>query len=267
MPEGPEVRIITDQLAKFAVGKTLTLINILDGRFIESPPENLKEIRSDLPLQISQIQCKGKFIYWTLSQDWILANTLGMTGKWSWASNQFSALQLKIEDQNIFFEDVRRFGTIKFWKDNQLKKKLQELGPDMLSAPPKDTEFLSLMRAHNKNNVCQALMNQKIISGVGNYIKSEALFRSGINPNKLILDLGQNQLKQLRLDIIDVMTESYNQQGATLRDYQHLEGSGKFADFFKVYSKKACPLGHPVSKTETLDKRTSWFCPTCQPER
>lgn len=295
MPEGVEVKIITKQLSKALLGKSLTSIEIIGGRFVNSPPKFLAEIQQALPLNILQIACKGKFLYWILSKNqelgirddlgftgfsekplrqfpnWYIYNTLGMTGKWSWTANKFSCLKLTIGDKDLYFEDMRRFGTINFersdLRDNPLRNKLQQLGPDMLSCPPKDTEFLSLMREQNKKNICQVLMNQKIISGIGNYIKSEALFRSGINPNNLILDLDQDQLKQLRLAIIDVMTESYNQQGATLRDYQHLEGSGKFADFFRVYSKKTCPKGHAITSAETPDKRTSWFCLTCQPIR
>ena len=82
MPEGPEVRRTVDYLKKF-LNKILLKITFNSGRYVKHGPfKNFNLIEKDLPLKITKIDCKGKFIYFIFENKQVLFNTLGMSGNW-----------------------------------------------------------------------------------------------------------------------------------------------------------------------------------------
>lgn len=281
MPEGPEVKIITEQLAKKIENQYLWFFEkAIGSRYTHVNPDGTDELIKALPLKIIKIACKGKFIYWQLENDWSVWNTLGMTGSWSviprhtkFGEKEHPAILLGISEKPekeyetwAVFSDVRHFGTIKFVKGKgELDKKLKSFGPDMLSAPPDVNTFYKIVTRQGKKSIAEVLMNQKYLSGVGNYIKAEALYRAEISPWRYCALLTIDDTAKLRQSIIDVMTESYNAQGATLATYKTVSGEeGSFASQLKVYGKLNDPYGNPITSEETLDKRTTWWVPAIQ---
>lgn len=265
MPEGVEIRVIADQLSKKLVGKTIKSLSQIGGRFLTKNELSLLVLEKELPLTIKNINCKGKFLYWKLEKDWYLFNTLGMTGKWSTEQNKHAAVEIKTDSETVYFEDIRRFGTLKAAQGHdKLDTKLNKLGPDMLSNPPDENLFLTRVGRCLKQPIVQFLMDQSHISGVGNYIKAEALYRAKISPHRLGFNMDVSTVRALRTAIIEVMQESYQMQGATFLTYGSLEGAGKYASFFKVYRKAQDPLGNEVISEETADKRTTWWVPSVQ---
>lgn len=108
-------------------------------------------------------------------------------------------------------------------------------------------------------------MDQSCVAGVGNYLKAEALYRSGISPWRQVTEMTPDEYVVLCKDVIDVATESYRSQGATISTYRTVDGSRGTTQFdFKVYSKSTCPMGHDVVRQETPEGRTSHWCQTCQ---
>lgn len=108
-------------------------------------------------------------------------------------------------------------------------------------------------------------MDQRTVAGVGNYIKAECLYRSGISPWRLVTDITEAEYVKLCGDVIGVAQESYASQGATISTYKTVDGSRGTTQFnFQVYSRKECPKGHPVLRQETPDGRTSHWCSVCQ---
>jgi len=102
------------------------------------------------------------------------------------------------------------------------------------------------------------LMNQKVISGVGNYIKAESLWYSRINPHVLVKDLSDENLVTLNKAILFVINKSYNEQGATIKSYYTFDGKeGSAVQGFVVYGKRKDYNGHNVIKETTPDKRTT----------
>lgn len=262
MPEGPEVKIITEQLQTFCINHKILEIKSIGGRFVNKSPKGLNELVSKLPLMISSINCKGKFIYWTLEQGMYIWNTLGMTGEWSMVKSKHTAIEFVLDNGSIHFNDPRHFGTIKFAEE--VKSKLDQLGPDMLSSPPSQEIFDSLILGHS-GTIVEALMNQEVVSGVGNYVKAESLYRAAISPWRNSKSLGVEELKLLRLSIISVLQESYSCKGATLATYKNVLGEmGTFGDNLKVYKKKIDPSGNEVVSEETKDKRTTWWVKNIQ---
>lgn len=272
MPEGPETKKFVDQLCSTLDGFTLKEIKIISGRYAKhGKPEGLEDFEKLLPLKLNEISCKGKFIYWTFKDtEFNIWNTLGMSGSWSINSPhkrvEFIFTNLDGIDQSIYFSDIRNFGTLKFSNSKkELLKKLNSIGPDMLSDPPSIAEFESIIYAQGSKNLCQALMDQSVISGVGNYVKAESLYLAKISPHKFCSLLSKLEIEKLYNSIRNILTESYASGGSTLKTYKDLYGNvGSYSGRFLIYGKKTDPLGNPVLTVETPDKRTTYWVPLVQ---
>ena len=253
MPEGPEVKLFVDRLNQNFRYFQIKSVNVLSGRYTKKPIEDLSLL---VEKEIQIFDCKGKFIWIDLG-DIIAFNTLGMTGSWSREKLKHSRIEFNFyENDSLYFNDIRNFGTFQVKTRFDLEKKLKSIGPDMLSSPPSD--FVSRLRKHNHKNICDILMNQKVISGVGNYIKAESLWYSRINPYTLIKDLTDENLKVLDKAIRFVINKSYNEQGASIQSYYTFDGeSGSAVSGFVVYGKSKDYNGHCVIKETTPDKRTT----------
>lgn len=272
MPEGPELKHSRDVLRKVILNQDVTRLETLkEGRYHTTEPSGLSSTQVELPLRVEAIDTKGKFMWWTLKSQtsaWYMWITYGMSGQWSKAFTKHSSFLVEYAGSKLlYFVDPRRFGTIKFTKDHlEHAKKLASLGPDILEDPPFASEIFAervLMKPHR--TVAEALMDQSCISGVGNYLKAEALFRAGVSPHRIVTDLESQEILKLWSEVILTCRESYADQGASLRTYKTVTGDKGTAQFeFRIYSRQNCPMGHEVRREETLDKRTSWWCPICQ---
>jgi len=272
MPEGPETKKFVDQLNHILKGCFLKEIKIISGRYIKhGKPEGLENFEKILPLKINEISCKGKFIYWTFentnSNIW---NTLGMTGSWGLQPNhkrlEFLFTDQHGVDRSVYFSDIRNFGTLKFSDSKKdLSKKLDSIGPDMLSGPPSLEEFATLISSQGSNNLCKVLTDQSVVSGIGNYVKAESLYLAKISPHRTCSSLSKQEVDLLYKSIRNILTESYASGGSTLKTYKDLYGNvGSYSGRFLIYGKKVDPLGNSVSTVETADKRTTYWVPLVQ---
>lgn len=267
MPEGPEVRRITDQLNNELAGKTITMIDIISGRyFYHGPPEGLLEF-STTPRKIYHVGCKGKFIYFIFEDGWSLWNTLGMSGSWSRELDKHSRLSFTLDNgSKLYFNDMRNFGTIKF-NDNFLAlwNKLDTLGPDILVYDMPDQEFRDRFRKYPNKTLAQALMDQKIVSGVGNYIKCEGLYLAKLSPHRTCSSLSDAELNTLNHVVKAIIRDSYKSGGSTFKTYKDLNGEvGNYGERFMIYRKKKDPAGREVIRETTKDKRTTHWVPEIQ---
>ena len=280
MPEGPELKVICDNL-QFLVDKHIVDLSILSGRYSKpgKTPDNLMDFNQKLPLKITQINVKGKLLYFVFENDWVILNTMGMSGKWTNHFQKHCHIELTYLNQEedldsdsdsniekIWFCDQRCFGTIKILTEiSLLEKKLNMIGPDLLNGNVTEKEFLQIMEKHKSKNITKVLMNQSIISGCGNYIKSEALYRSKISPLRLISEIEPDKLTKLLQSLKQVITESYLSQGASIMNYTDVnDQTGGFTFQFRVYGRKEDPFGNKIQKIKTPDGRTSHWVPTLQ---
>tara|TARA_Y100001934_G_C12197337_1_gene699420 strand:+ start:104 stop:916 length:813 start_codon:yes stop_codon:yes gene_type:complete len=262
MPEGPELRVTCDNLNKILTNQIINDFKILSGRYFpnERNPNFYNEFVDNLPLSIKEINVKGKLLYFILENDWIILNTMGMSGRWTNIFQKHCHIELNYnEKESMWFCDPRRFGTIKILKlKSELDRKLATLGPDLLNSDITFKDFLSIVRKHNNKNITKVLMNQSILSGCGNYIKSESLYRSGISPHNFVKDIEDNSLEKLFISLRNVMKESYLCQGATISTYYDINNEkGKYNFKFLVYGRKTDDEGNIVIKEKTPDGRTS----------
>jgi formamidopyrimidine-DNA glycosylase len=126
-------------------------------------------------------------------------------------------------------------------------------------------KFNQAIRKYPNKTIVEVLMNQKVCAGVGNYIKCEVLYRSGISPHRLVKDIDLIETDKLFNWIQKIMQTSYAQGGASIRNYQRVGGKkGEFVFEFEVYAQKQDPNGNTVVREETLDGRTTHWVPEVQ---
>jgi len=286
MPEGPEVTIIAEGLNKELKNKLVTNFEINDkSRYKNKVPIGYNDFMLDVlspyvNVKIKSVNNKGKLIYWVFTNGWILLQTLGMSGGWFHHSKKHSGVILsfmteiksKIENK-LYFDDQRHFATFKFLHpdsgEKELNLKLKTIGPDILNDNSfKVNDFILILKKKNnqKRLINKVLVDQKTISGIGNYLRSEILYHAKINPHRLVNTLTDNEMKQLfkssKLKIIG----SFNTGGASIRHYSDIDDKkGLFEFKMEVYGKKKDKLGNTV-KSEKIqnDGQTTYWVPNVQ---
>ena len=266
MPEGPEVRRIAQALAERISDRTLNGVEIVGGRYQKKPPSGIGVIASQFPLKVIGAGCHGKFLYWILDDEFSIWCTLGMTGGWSEAIMKHPRMVFHLSDGALYFNDQRNFGTIKFVRGKfNLIEKLTSLGPDMLASDVSDEIFIKQFRKKGAWPIAKALMDQSIIAGVGNYVKADSLWLAKINPHRLVNDISGVELRSLNRIIKQVMRESFDSGGATIKSYRDFDTSkGEYSRRFLVYNQKMDPDGNEVIREQTADGRNTHWCPTVQ---
>jgi DNA-formamidopyrimidine glycosylase len=270
MPEGAELKISSEIVKSIVQGCTIVGTAISkNGRYAEKEISGFdpKKIISSI---VDDVAVKGKFMYWRLSNGQYMFCTYGMTGQWSTQENKHTCFSIELLDREskeikkIHFNDQRHFGTIKFGDGSDLDRKLRSLGWDPFQEEI-DSAFLKIKKKINKvKNIGELLMDQKIFSGCGNYIRAEALYRSKMNPWKQGNSLTDSELLELCNNVRDVMTESYLHQGASFKNYINADGgAGNYSFNFKVYGQKNDPNGFEIRR-DPMGNRVVHWCPKVQ---
>ena len=276
IPEGPEILLSKDAIKPLLINQKVTQIKIGEkSRYRRKPLKGLVEFQKaiDESLVISNVETRGKFMYWSFSNDWFMFCGFGMSGQWSPNPGEHCCIEVKMigsdgAASSLYFDDPRHFGNIQFVKgERELLNKLDELGWDPLYHGYTEAfcNFIYQKCQRKDKPIGQLLMDQAIFSGVGNYIRAEVLYEMKMSPWRKSKDLSKADVLSLCQTIIKVMTDSYQHQGATILTYKDPYGSrGKYSDGFKVYRQSTDPLGNQVITEETPDGRTIHWCPAVQ---
>ena len=279
IPEGVEVRLSADLIKPLVLGKNIVDVETFEtSRYADIHPDNFKDFKNILSspnsITIIDVTTKGKFMYWSFSNDWYLLCTFGMSGQWSPTKGKHPCFAVKYYEASegvnklVYFNDPRHFGTIKFVKSqDQLKAKLNTLGWDPLKhgLNVQNINWVKNKINNSKKPISQLLMDQGIFAGVGNYIKAESLYEAKISPWRSGNSLSVDEINSLCQAIVNVMETSYKYQGATILTYKTAFGEeGRYSSCFKVYGKTVDPLGNIVKTETTPDKRTTHWVPAIQ---
>ena len=267
MPEGPEVKLNTDFLNKQLLGKLISEIKILSGRYVRHGPFAGYEKMKRRFLVVSEVACKGKFIYFKFQDGSSMWSTLGMSASWQKMSTKHSRLHIRTNYGNqVFFNDIRNFGTLKYVEtEKELQDKLNSLGPDVLNSYVDSELFQERLDKKPKWSIAKALMNQTVLSGIGNYLKAEILYASKISPHRLCKDLTKEEINLLAEKSYEITNASYRTGGATIMTYRDENNEkGLYSRRFMVYNHKTDPKGNKVIKETTTDKRSTYWVPEIQ---
>lgn len=167
---------------------------------------------------------------------------------------------------NLFFDDTRAFGKLMVADDVILSKWefWRELGPEPLEIATR--EFA--LRLRGTRAVKSALLDQKVVAGIGNIYADESLFDAGVNPLRAAGDLSGAESSRLLKSIKKILKKSISQCGSSIRDYVDANGdAGSFQNTFRVYGrsgKNCLKCGSVLVKTR-VGGRATVFCERCQP--
>jgi len=270
-PEGPEVRLMGDGIRSVAKGYKLVQVDIRSGKYARTPPKGWDRLIEKLPLRVTEVGTHGKFSWIEFENGYSMWLSYGMSGSIKYVEDKHSHIEFRTDNpsrEKFYYDDARNFGNVQCCQSpSLLKKKLDDMGYDLLAdITMNDDEYLKRCRKYNHVNVCKFIMDQKVISGPGNYIKAEALYDCLINPYVSLRNLDDDDLLNLYRSMRNIALRSYRLRGATLYTYSGTSNEkGEFQDSLKVYSKAVDPLGNPVlSVSDTPDNRTTHFVPAIQ---
>jgi formamidopyrimidine-DNA glycosylase len=174
------------------------------------------------------------------------------------------------EGSVITYNDARRFGLMDLWPtvDLDRHKLLAGLGPE-----PLGNEFngaaLAAALADKRTPIKAALLDQRIVAGLGNIYVSEALHRAGISPKRLSGSISRSRIDRLTVEIVATLNDAIAAGGSSLRDYRHTDGElGYFQHSFRVYDRADAPCptagcGGTVRRI-VQSGRSTFYCAECQ---
>lgn len=292
MPELPEVETVRRGLEPWLV-----------GAHIETVTLNRKDLRFPFPAglqaalegaSIVSVRRRAKYLLLLLSNGKTVLSHLGMTGSWRFAEHGIDKPPRYYEPgeaprhdhmvwdithpahgrSHLIYADPRRFGFIDLYDDLADSPYLKDLGPEPLGNDF-NAEAMAVRFTGKKTPIKAALLDQRVVAGLGNIYVAEALHRSHILPTVLAGTLVTAEgkpkaaLDDLAHAVRQVLIEAIEVGGSTLRDFRNAEGgSGYFQHRFAVYDREGEPCPTPLC-TGTVERivqsgRSTFFCPVCQ---
>ncbi len=282
MPELPEVETVRTGLEPTLVGQVIrrTQVNRPDLRW--PFPKRMAERLTDV--QVTALRRRSKYLLADLSSGETLLIHLGMSGRILISGDPLGQFHREHpapekHDHVVFhmasgarvtFNDPRRFGAMDLFPtaEGEAHKLLRHLGPEPLSNAFHDEVLVAGLKAR-KSPVKSALLDQKLVAGLGNIYVCEALFRSGIAPTRRSDRISRPRVSALASDIRAVLQDAIEAGGSSLRDFRTTGGElGYFQHRFAVYDREGQPCKTPdcggTVRRIVQSGRSSFFCPACQ---
>lgn len=270
MPELPEVETVRLGLEKQLLGVTVEQITVRQGSLRWPVPLSLADKMQGQ--QFRKISRRGKYLLFDMSNGVMLAH-LGMSGV-LWVCPQQEAL--KKHDHVIFnlaeglslrYHDPRRFGCIDWVEGDPYQHRLlKHLGPEPLESGF-DAKYLYSSLQKQKRAIKSAIMDHKLVVGIGNIYAAEALFALRIHPQTPANTLSYAQCCDLVHQSRALLQSAIKQGGTTLRDFINPEKKpGYFKQSLAVYGRKGQPChicGESICSV-VIGQRASAFCAQCQ---
>ena len=268
MPELPEVETVRKELSKQVTGLTFETVTCF------YQPSFSKGSDSITGRKIDDVKRRGKYLIFCLDDGSRLLIHLRMEGKlfflpqlekkedYRHVTVEFS---FKETEKRLYFIDVRKFGRVQLLRQGE-EGPLSNLGPE-----PFDVEDIKEIykKIHSsKKPIKELLLDQTILSGIGNIYADEILFKSGISPFQKGNLLKIDDVKRIIDNAKEILSLAIEHNGSTVRSYQASKTiEGSYQDFLKVYGKQGqlCPKCHRyhIEKKQLSGRGTS-YCPHCQ---
>lgn len=271
MPELPEVETVLRSIIKFKIkGYSIDRIKIKKKININVKKEEFINIL--LGRKLINIERKGKQLLFFFDNDLILINHLRMTGKYSFNNFLIEEKSIRLifyfnNGKKLIFQDSRGFGTFYLQKSTEYKELIpyKNIGPDLINDKIDLNKILFYCK--NKNVFIKNLiLDQKIISGIGNIYASEILFSSKISPFLNSKNINLTDLEKIIYIAKLILNKSINLGGTSIFDFISPYGKGSYQNELKVYSrnKKSCYECNDIIIKIKMNKRSTFFCPNCQ---
>lgn len=287
MPELPEVETVRRGLEPVLTGQVIERADIRRPDLRWPFPDKMADRLEGQKIEL--LRRRSKYLLADLSGGESLLIHLGMSGRilihfgqdiskeTAQFAHQIPALEK--HDHVIFalssgarivFNDPRRFGAMDLVQTARAEahKLLSVLGPEPFSNTF-DSHYLAAKLKGKRSPIKIALLNQRIVAGLGNIYVCEALHRAQISPKRRAGHIGRNRLERLVSSIREVLTEAIDAGGSSLKDFRQIDGElGYFQHNFRVYGREGQPCRtHACDGTinrVVQSARSTFFCPRCQ---
>jgi formamidopyrimidine-DNA glycosylase len=276
MPELPEVEVVRSGLASFVVGRTIERVCVLHPRPVRRhlPGPDDFEVRL-VGHRFTAAHRRGKYLWLALDNGDAMIAHLGMSGQMlvqprAGAPERHLRVVFELSDGNdLRFVDQRMFGGL--WISDggaALPGEIAHIARDPLDPLFDDAVFMSATRRRH-TGIKRALLDQTLISGVGNIYADESLWAAKLHYARPTETLRRAEIERLLAEIREVMLRALREGGTSFDSmYVNVNGeSGYFERSLAVYGQEGepCPrCGTPIRRDSFMN-RSSFTCPTCQP--
>lgn len=291
MPEGPEVRIVAEDLNKHISNSKFREVKIVGGPYLDNDGSHFEKFRQTshalnklaknpkFNLRIQKVSNHGKWIYIVIQiktvhshsgewghkkinhtkkyKDLYLFNHLGMSGNWRKEWTRHTLVELKTSKGTFYFDDARHFG--KFEIHDSIETRLNSLGPDVLTSDFTLKEFKTRIQYPKYQNkpIVLILLDQSFVSGVGNIYRSDSLYLAKIHPLRLVSSLASLEIGRLYRAIKYVLNRSYKDHGTTIATYKDIEMSpGSYEPI--IYGRQTDSSGRVVQTKKIQGRSIFW---------
>ncbi len=287
MPELPEVETIKRVLKDLIIGLSIEKIIIKNHKSFLID-ENTKELFL-FNHKVLDVKRRAKLLMINLDSDYSLVFHLKMTGQLVYVNHDYrfgaghptDSLIHQLPDKStrvififnnkakLFFNDQRKFGWIKIIPTVLLTDKnfFKDHGPEPLDALFSSDILYQRLLKHPKSKIKAVLLNQTVLSGLGNIYVDESLWMSKINPLTTINQLNKKNIVMLHQSIQTVLNKSISLGGSTDKNYVDAKGNkGSYLKFANVFRKEnqPCPRCYSLIVKQKIAGRGTHFCPNCQ---
>ncbi|MBC7464316.1 MAG: bifunctional DNA-formamidopyrimidine glycosylase/DNA-(apurinic or apyrimidinic site) lyase [Actinobacteria bacterium] len=275
MPELPEVETVRRGLASLVVGYRIAGVEELHPRVRK--PSSIAPLTAITGATVVEINRRGKFLWFVLDGPQVLVAHLGMSGQFLLTLDDRpaprhprAAFQMRKgrKREELIFNDQRTFG----WLSVESTVDGIPTSALHIAKDPFDSGFVQsdAVNEYARRNmkIKSALLNQEIMSGVGNIYADETLWRARVHPETITRDLSKRKINLIIESAIEVMSEAVGKGGTSFDDlYVNINGeSGFFEQSLSAYARTDQPCercGTPIKRI-LVGQRSSHFCPRCQ---
>lgn len=282
MPELPEVETVRAGLVPAMEQVVIHRADVRRPDLRWPFPENMAERLTGKT--VLKLRRRSKYILADLSSDETLLIHLGMSGRMVIDQEQVGDTHYELpiiekHDHVIFemsngtrvrFNDARRFGAMDLISTSDVESHwlLEKLGPEPLGNAF-DEPYLFEQLRKRASPIKTALLDQRIVSGLGNIYVCEVLHRTGISPTVKANAISKKRVEKLVPAIREVLSEAIAAGGSSLKDYRQTDGElGYFQHSFKAYDREGHACQNPSCKGEIArivqSGRSTFYCPKCQ---
>ncbi len=281
LPELPEVEVVRRGLAHHVVGRTITGVTVLDPRSVRRHLAGPHDFVARLTgRNVVDVRRRGKYLWLSLDGGEAVLCHLGMSGQFLVGDPDTEAprhlrIVLDLDDGvRIHFADQRIFGGMAFsevtvdQEGAELPSQIEHIARDPLD-PVFDAAAFATRLRKRQTGVKRALLDQTLISGIGNIYADESLWRTPLHYARNTRHLRTREIDSLLGHVVAVMHQALDEGGTSFDTlYVNVNGeSGYFERSLAVYGQEGLPCrrcGTPIRR-EPFMNRSSYRCPTCQP--
>ena len=273
MPELPEVETIKEDLRGHVVDSKIERARVLDSSLVERPSAE-EFVRRLEGVSITGVRRRAKHLIVELDSEDSLVFQLKIGGQLLLvppAQEPETALMLVLDldgDRRLFLRDETGFTRARLLGADELEERLSSLGPEPLEEEF-DAGYLQRVIGSRRAQIKPLLLDQKVVSGVGNIYADEILYDARLHPRRKANTLSEDEWETLHAAIRSNLAAGIEHRGTTVRLYRDvLDRPGEHQNYLRVFEKhgRPCPGCEGEIVREKVSGRPTHFCPGCQTE-